>query len=155
MRLLTLATILGALGGCDPGSVGSTMPGPMQGICPPTMQSQFSSINRELFQKSCGTGGASCHSQAGSVNSGGLDLATDPYHALVGTQATNLEGSVRGLVRVKPGDPQGSFLMIKLQTMTASDPRYGSGMPFGKAGTVCGTATDAIAQWIAQGARQD
>src|SRR5215470_17790703 len=88
-------------------------PGPTSGICPSTMQAHFSSIKQELFAKSCGTGGMACHSASGAENSGGLDLATDPYRALVGANAANLEGSVTGLVRVKPGDPNGSFLMIK------------------------------------------
>jgi hypothetical protein len=138
------------------GSAGTAMdPGSQNGICPTTMQAHFGSINQQLFQQSCGTGGTACHSQSGAADSGGLDLSTDPYHALVGRAAVNLEGSVTGLQRVKPGDPQGSFLMIKLQTMTSADPQYGSGMPFGRPGAVCGTAVDAIRQWIANGAPSD
>jgi len=152
--LLSALALLGL--GCmgDPGTNGMN-PGPTSGICPSTMQAHFSSIKQELLAKSCGTGGASCHSASGAVNSGGLDLATDPYRALVGANAVNLEGSVTGLVRVKPADPEGSFLVIKLRMMTSSDPRYGSGMPFSNPGSVCGGAVDAIAQWIAQGAHND
>ena len=131
--------------GMDPGSQ-------QNGICPTTMQANFTSIKQELLQKSCGTSGASCHSADGSIDSGGLNLATDPYHALVGKMATNLEGSVQGLQRVKPGDPQNSFLIIKLQMTSSADPQYGSGMPFTAPGTVCPTAVDAIRQWIANGA---
>jgi len=143
---------LGCMG--EAGTTGMN-PGSTSGICPSTMQAHFSSINQNLFAKSCGTGGTSCHSAAGAADSGGLDLATDPYHALVGKNAANLAGSVNGLVRVKPGDPNGSFLVIKLRTMTSADPSYGSGMPFTAPGSVCGTAVDAIVQWIAQGAQND
>jgi hypothetical protein len=151
------ACVLSALAlGCM-GEAGTTgmNPGSTSGICPTTMQAHFSSIRQELFAKSCGTGGASCHSAAGSVDSGGLDLATDPYGALVGKNAANLSGSVNGLVRVKPGDPDGSFLVIKLRTMTSADPQYGSGMPFTSPGSVCSGAVNEIVQWIAQGAPND
>lgn len=150
--LLAALVLLGCMG--DAGTSGMN-PGPTSGICPSTMQAHFSSIKQELLAKSCGTAGTSCHSAAGSVDSGGLDLATDPYSALVGKGAANLAGSATGLVRVKPGDPDGSFLVIKLRTMTSADPNYGSGMPFTAPGSVCGNAVDAIAQWIAQGAHND
>ena len=152
MRALFALLAVACMG--DYGSSGTNSP-PASGICPTTMQAHFSSIRQELFAKSCGTGGTSCHSASGSVDSGGLDLATDPYHALVGKNAANLSGSVTGLVRVKPGDPDNSFLVIKLRTMSSADPRYGSGMPFTSPGSVCGGAVDAITQWIAQGAHDD
>src|SRR5215831_8805846 len=102
----TLFITMFALGCYGSAGTSGMDPGSQNGICPTTMQANFTSIKQELLQKSCGTGGASCHSAGGAVDSGGLDLATDPYHALVGKMATNLEGSVTGLQRVKPGDPQ-------------------------------------------------
>lgn len=88
----------------------------------------------------------------GSVFSGGLDLQSNPYAALVNQPANNIAGSKTGLIRVKPGDPANSFLLIKLATTTGSDPNYGSGMPFGSPGQVCAQARGVIAQWIDGGA---
>jgi len=117
----------------------------------------FGSIREGVFARSCGTSGGACHSPAGAPDSGGLDLATDPYSALVGADgrgapASNFAGSVPDLVRVIPGDPDHSFLVIKLRTTVGADPRYGSGMPFPDPGSVCPETLDAIAGWIRSGA---
>src|SRR5689334_10149196 len=53
-------------------------------VCPPDLQPTFASIRAGVFATSCGTSGGICHSSAGSTDSGGLDLATDPYSALLG-----------------------------------------------------------------------
>ncbi|MEO8876890.1 MAG: hypothetical protein ABI461_14950, partial [Polyangiaceae bacterium] len=64
-----------------------------------------------------------------------------------------------GLRRVVPGDAESSFLIIKLRLQAASDPDYGSGMPFDHPGAVCPTSVQAVADWINSGAefapRQD
>jgi hypothetical protein len=126
-------------------------------VCASSVQPSFGSINGAVLQVSCGIGTGACHSTAGSINSGGLDLQGDPYTALLGPDgkgapANNLVGTVKNLIRVKPGDPTNSYLVIKLHTMTGTDPQYGSGMPFGTPGSVCPPTLDAINQWIASGA---
>ena len=131
-------------------------------ICPPDLQPTFGSINHEILATaSCGTNGSGCHSHDGALNSGGLDLSTDPYHALLGADgggapAENIAGNAgHPLLRVVPGDPANSFLVIKLTTTSSSDPRYGSGMPFNAPGSICPSAIETIEQWIDAGARND
>jgi hypothetical protein len=148
-RIWIACAWLAAFAGCSSGE-----------ICP-NLQPHFSSIKTQLLQQSCGTGMAGkCHSVGGAQFSGGLDYATDPYVALLGTSglgapAQNIKGSVMNLLRVKPGDPANSFLVIKLKTSSSMDPQYGSGMPFNAPGTVCSTAVDTISQWIMAGAKND
>jgi hypothetical protein len=62
-----------------------------------------------------------------------LNLETDPYTALVGQAAYNTQANGEGKLRVKPGDPDASFLMIKLQLPLSStdDGGYQSSMPSG------------------------
>jgi len=121
----------------------------------PTLAPTYSSIDRNLFKVGCGTSGskaANCHSREGAVTTSGLDLIDDPYSQMVNQRAFNLSGSIRGLIVVKPGDPQSSFLVTKLHLTTASDPAYGAGMPADAPGSICQSAQDAVAQWIQNGA---
>lgn len=133
-----------ASGGCQPGT------------CPP-LEPTFDSIDTKLFKGSCVF--SSCHSTTGSSEAGGLDLEADPYHALLGSDGKGAPAKNMGvmngppLLRVKPGDPDGSLLVHKLE-IGDSDPMYGQGMPLGAAGTVCQGARDAIRQWILCGAPQ-
>jgi len=59
------------------------------------------------------------------------------------------------LARVTPGDPQHSFLLLKLQITSSVGP-CGSGMPPDHPGMYsCPDTVGAIAQWIAQGAQDN
>lgn len=120
-------------------------------VCADDLQPSFASIREKVFRVSCGTATSTCHSAEGAQLSGGMNLEDDPYRALL-APANNQEGSVKGLQRVKPGDPEQSFLVIKLRTTSSADPRYGSGMPFLTPGSVCDDTLDAIRAWIAAGA---
>lgn len=126
-------------------------------VCPANIEATFSSIQAGVFATSCGTSGSTCHSASGGINSGGLDLATDPYSALLGPDgqgapAGNIAGSENNLRRVVPGDPSTSLLVIKLM-MKLNDPRYGHGMPFPTPGSVCPPTLTAIGSWIQNGAK--
>jgi hypothetical protein len=128
-------------------------------VCPTGMEATFDSIHTKVLAVSCGTGGDACHSRRGSVNSGGLNLAADPYTALLGPDgkgapASNISGTEKDLRRVVAGDPDQSFLVIKLSTRSSQDPKYGSGMPFGAPGSVCPDALATIRAWIEDGAKQ-
>jgi hypothetical protein len=128
-------------------------------VCPPGLEATFDSIHTKVFAVSCGTSTSGCHSRKGSVNSGGLNLADDPYTALLGADgkgapAGNIEGSEKDLLRVVPGDPDASFLVIKLSTRSSQDPKYGSGMPFGAPGSVCPDALATIRKWVEDGAKK-
>lgn len=126
-------------------------------VCPTGLQPTFDSLRSKIFSVSCGTDGGSCHSPDGSLNSAELNLADDPYTALLGmdgkgASANNIAGSEKNLVRVLPGDPDHSFLIIKLSTRTGTDPKYGSGMPFTDPGSVCPDTLATIRSWISAGA---
>ncbi|HYR20641.1 MAG TPA: hypothetical protein VEQ15_14175 [Myxococcales bacterium] len=121
----------------------------------PTLQPRYASIDRDLFQVSCGTSGNkafNCHSTEGAASASFLDLSGDAYPRLVGRTAVNPLGDRKDLVLVKPGDPQNSFLVQKLRLTTALDPHLGSGMPADAPGSICPSSVDAVAQWILAGA---
>ncbi len=128
-------------------------------VCPTGLEPTFDSIHTKIFAASCGTEGGNCHSHDGALYSAGLNLADDPYTALLGSDgkgelAGNISGSEMNLRRVVPGDPDLSFLVIKLSTRTGMDPKYGSGMPFTDPGSVCPDTLATIKQWIASGAKK-
>jgi hypothetical protein len=130
-------------------------------VCLADRSPTFTNLRTNLFPVSCTTGSL-CHGTAAATEptlrgGGGLDLESDVYTHLLGADgagapAANLEGAARNLVRVKPGDPDNSFLLIKLQLQTNSDNNYGSGMPFTAPGSVCPETLSTIRTWIALGA---
>lgn len=128
-------------------------------VCPTGLEPTFDSISTKIFAMSCGTSTSGCHSRKGALNSGGLNLADDPYTALLGSDgkgapAANIAGTEKDLVRVVPSDADNSFLVIKLSTRTSQDPKYGSGMPFTAPGSVCPDTLATIRTWIADGAKK-
>jgi hypothetical protein len=128
-------------------------------VCPPGLEATFESIRNNIFELSCGTSGSICHSAEGGTDSGQHILAGDAYAAFLGADgvgelASNISGSVRGVRRVVPGDPDHSFLVVKLGTKTLDDPMYGAGMPRPDPGSVCPTAMTAIREWIGAGAKR-
>jgi hypothetical protein len=127
-------------------------------VCPAGLEPTFDSIRSKILDVSCGTSGSNCHSMQGGGDSGGLVLSLDPYAALLGSdgtgaRASNISGSVRGLRRVVPGDPDQSFLIIKLSTKVLNDPSYGAGMPRTAPGSLCPETLAVIRDWIAAGAK--
>ena len=121
----------------------------------PALQPTFSSINRNLLQVGCGANQNNCHSATSPGVASGPGFSGDPYGALVAAPAANLMGSARGLILVKPGDPENSFLLLKLRLTDAADPLYGSGQPASAPGSICAATQDVIAAWIAQGAQDN
>lgn len=131
-------------------------------VCPCGLGPTFESIRTNVFAKSCAL--SECHAASNAVNAGELDLETDPYAALLGSDGmgapgNNISGSIKNfppgppvLRRVVPGDPDNSFLVIKLSTKNGADPKYGSGMPFSAPGSVCPETLDAVRSWIESGA---
>jgi hypothetical protein len=131
-------------GACRPGSR----------TCP-ALQPAYSSIDRDLFQVSCGTSGNkafNCHSTQGAATGSFLDLSGDAYPRLIDRTAVNPLGDRKDLILVKPGDPDGSFLVQKLRLTTAQDVHLGSGMPADAPGSICASSVDVVAQWIRDGA---
>ncbi|MBI5216517.1 MAG: hypothetical protein HY960_12270 [Ignavibacteriae bacterium] len=113
---------------------------------PATIQPKLSSIQTEIFDKSCGT--SSCH--GGSA--GGLNLQNgNSYSQLVNVQSNNDGAHTPSFRRVLPGKPDSSFLIIKLTNPNSSQ---GNLMPQGSS-ALSQEKINAIRQWITNGALND
>ena len=114
----------------------------------PTVLPTLTSIQQNIFNKSCTT--SSCHSTFG--NGGGLVLESGKaYSYLINATPTSDGALSRHLVRVNPGKPDSSFLLIKL---TGPLPDEGVQMP-NKGGSLSAEQINAVRQWIADGAKND
>ena len=115
---------------------------------PPAYPANFSAVYEKIFAQNCIT--SSCHSTLS--RRGNLILEkNDAYAMLVGVAPDNPTAMSKGLLRVDPGKPENSFLMIKL-----TGPREGEGdlMPQSSEGLES-DAIEAIRTWIANGAKND
>jgi hypothetical protein len=115
-----------------------------------TTPSSFEQLQTRVLTKSCATAG--CH-VAGSAMAAqsGLVLEASVAHAnLVGVAPKNEAALADGLLRVKPGSPDSSFLLIKLKDLS-THPGYGARMPLG-ADHLSDGQIEFIRQWIAAGA---
>ena len=99
----------------------------------------FTAVKTELLTPGCTF--STCH--GGRRGAAGLDLATDPYTALVGVEAQDAPGRIL----VVPGDPAASYLMEKL---TSDTPAAGERMPSGS--PLDAERTELVRSWIAAGA---
>jgi hypothetical protein len=115
---------------------------PGGGSAPPPLSADFDSIQANIFTPICSV----CHVGGGAPEGLRLDAA-DSYNLLVGVPSTE----VPSIMRVKPGDPDNSYIIQKLEGHAA----VGAQMPDGCPTTqpCLSTATIAfIAQWITNGA---
>jgi len=120
-------------------------------VCRPSHQVGVSAtfakdIQKKIFDSTCAT--PSCHG-AGAA-SAGLDLSDGAaYSNLVGVPAANEAARAAGLLRVAPGDPDHSYLLLKLEGTLAA----GEGVPMPLVGgPLPASAIDTIRRWIAAGA---
>ena len=136
---------LSACGGGDGSPTASTPPATTPPADNRTIEESpsFSATVQEIFvRRSCNT--ASCH---GTARAAGLDLsAGGAYASLVSVASANEPA----FLRVSPGDPENSYLVIKVEGRQT----VGSLMPIG------GTPLDDIdlaniRNWIAQGAQNN
>lgn len=107
-----------------------------------TSGSSFSSAVQPIFDRKC----AKCHGMKDQKAK--LNLSDgNAYAALVNVPSTE----VPGMARVKPGDPEASYLWLKLEHRAPK----GSGMPKGFffAGHLNQQDMDTIKAWIAGGAQ--
>jgi hypothetical protein len=134
-----------ALAACTAGSgEGLDANGLPIGAEPPpdqTLTATFASIQANIFTPIC----TKCHS--GPAAPQGLQLdAQHSYALLVGVPSTESPA----LLRVKPGDPDSSYIVQKLEGAPGI---VGARMPFG--GPYLSQSTiDVIRQWISDGAQQ-
>ncbi|HVW68057.1 MAG TPA: Ig-like domain-containing protein [Steroidobacteraceae bacterium] len=151
---IAAAVMLAWLGGCagngaglnangvpaGSGSSGSGSGGSGSGGSGPgTLTADFESIQANVFTPIC----SPCHSGATAPEGLMLD-ANHSYNLLVGVPSTE----VPSLDRIKPGDPDNSYLVLKIQ---GSAGIVGSQMPLHE--TPLPQATiDVIRQWVTNGA---
>lgn len=117
----------------------------------PNLEATFSSIQSNIFEASDSAGRpacTSCHNLGNAAFVGGLNLSTaTAYGALVNTPSTLKSGAIR----VIPGDPDGSYLIQKLE---GAPEIFGDRMPqFGPYLTTGQIAV--IRRWIELGAPND
>ena len=116
----------------------------------PNLQPTFSSIMTEIFQTTDIAGRiacVTCHTNVGRVPAGNLNLTGDAYAALVNVASAQRPGAVL----VIPGDPDGSYLVRKIEGRDITGLRMPrTGPPFMTDGQI-----SVIRRWIAVGAPRD
>lgn len=138
-RLVLLLVASFALTGVA-ASCTSTNPATITGGTPAT----FQAVQTQVFTN-CTT--SSCHSAVGAR--GDLVLDADlAYDQLVGVPASNSVAKGKGKLRVKPNDPDGSFLLQKLEAPSADE---GALMP-SRGAKLTAAQIDLVRRWIAAGA---
>jgi hypothetical protein len=106
----------------------------------------LANIQTQIFSPTCTD--QFCHGAQSPAND--LSLAASVSHEqLVGVLSVNFAAQQAGLLRVKPGDPDNSFLIIKLTNPT---PLQGLLMPSGKP-PLSAAQIQLIRDWITQGAQ--
>jgi len=134
-RYAAAAGLAALLGGC-----------PFEASTPRGYEPTFQAIQRDVFNVSCST--RSCHGSPGFK--GRLDLEEGKaYAALVGIPPDNAAALAAGLLRVAPGNPEKSFLVIKL---TGPAPDQGDRMP-SRSLALPPAAVAAVEAWIRNGAK--
>lgn len=118
----------------------------------PNLEPTFSSINAVLLQASDSSGRRACvqcHTDQGRTPAARLLLTPGAaYSSLVNAGSVNRPGEVL----VKPGDPDGSYLIQKL---AGSAGIAGVRMPLGSPAYLTEGQILIIRSWIAKGARND
>jgi hypothetical protein len=133
------AALLAACAGNGSGLDANGQPLGSGGAPPAPLTADFQSIQDNVFTPIC----VRCHSGAGAPQGLQLDAAHS-YALLVGVPSNEQSQ----LLRVKPGAPDSSYLLLKLE---GSPTIVGAQMPFG--GPPLPQATiDVIRQWISDGA---
>lgn len=141
IRAGALTLVLALAGGCAGNGAGldqSGRPVSSGGGSTGALTADFASIQSHIFTPIC----TACHAGGGAPQGLRLD-STNSYALLVGVPSTE----VSSILRVKPGDPDNSYLIQKLEGHAA----IGARMPFG--GPYLDQATiDVVRQWIRDGA---
>jgi hypothetical protein len=134
---IAAAPLLLILAACGAGSGGESPPPPSG------LQPTLASIQANIFTPTCAVSG--CHSGPGAMLGLRLDAGSS-YASLV--NKASFYDTNGTLLRVKPGDPDASFLIQKLEP----NPAFGDRMPL----TGCclqQVTIDVIRQWIQDGAQ--
>ena len=140
---VVLVSTVVCLSGCDESL--SRLAGPS-----PNLQPTFSAIQANIFEQSDSAGRAACtgcHTNAGGrAPSGGLNLAHDVAY----DQLVNIVSREKaGVLYVTPGNPDGSYLVQKLEGTPGI---VGRQMPFSGPPFLATGQMDIIRRWIQIGA---
>jgi hypothetical protein len=108
--------------------------------------STFERIQTEVFDVSCTS--SSCHSSVGQAGDLVLEAGSS-WTSLMNHAPSNHSASGHGLMRILPGDPNNSFLLMKLTDNLAAG--EGAPMPYNTAPLDAATV-EIIRDWIAAGA---
>ena len=142
---MTVAFMCAAAIACDESL--SKLAGPT-----PSLEPTFSSIQKEIFESTDSSGRSACtncHTNTGRNPSGGLNLNHDvAYDQLVNVPVREKAGAIR----VIPGNPDGSYLVHKLEG--AAD-ITGRRMPFNGPPYLTDGQITSIKRWIANGAARN
>jgi hypothetical protein len=111
---------------------------------PPIADPSFATDIQSVFDVTCNT--SSCHGAQASVRNANLDLRRARSYGML----VNVMGDQEPIVRVIPGNANGSYLVIKLENRQ----RVGSRMPKG-APPLDATRLQNIKNWINQGAQDN
>jgi hypothetical protein len=136
-KRLLAATLLGALAlGCEHADP----------LAPDQTDATFTSIQANVFNQSCALSG--CH--LGGSAPFGLDLSEgNAYDNLVGVASRE----VPALLRVQAGNPDDSYLVIKLEGSARMAPGTAR-MPFGRT-PLSDEQIGLVRQWIQEGAQRN
>lgn len=135
----------------------------------------FRQISEQILQPTCVS--STCHADSNYTAANKLSLCSSPqagatatplcaatstlahaYAALVDAPAVNKVAVADGYLRVKPCDPDSSFLMIKLnlpEKGTSAKVGFGEHMPGSGNPSLSTAEKSAISDWIARGAYFD
>lgn len=142
LRVFTIALLCAAAGACDERL--SSLAGPT-----PNLEPTFSSIQKEIFETADAAGRSACttcHTNVGRTPVGGLNLSHEAaYDQLVNVPSREKPGTPR----VAPGNPDGSYLIQKLEGTAAI---AGKRMPFNGPPYLTDGQVAIIKRWIAIGA---
>ena len=147
MRTLAMLLLTVGCGGVD-------APEEMPDLAPVVVHN-FAQINATVLGPSCTF--SVCHSTRGSHDADKLDLSQDAFSALVNAPAQNKKALAENILRVKPCDPDHSFLITKLEMSPSnndSDSDYGAHMPL-KNPSLPQAQLQAVRDWVSRGAHLD
>lgn len=155
MRLAVLVFVLSSACGTEPSrpdtapdaavvSMPDASGAPLTVCQQATQHSDLTWIQDNVFTSTCAV--AHCHAEDNQA--GGLVLATGMSHDYLVNRASTVQTT---MMRVLPGDPANSYLLIALGGEPGNPPE-GTVMPWGGAQTLCGEEIDAIKRWVAAGA---
>ena len=115
------------------------------GTNPDGIQPTYSDISTQIFDKRC-----SCH--LSTPNSTPVVLASDQAYANIVSQPSTQKPQ---LLRINPGNPDLSYLYLKITKSTGDPDISGNRMPRNGPPYLSDEEIDVIRQWIADGAKNN